>query len=60
MAQKIAMEHGLVVKKRVTKGLEYLVTADPDTMSGKAKKAREYTTTILAEQTFWNMLGIQF
>lgn len=59
VAQKIAMEHGLIVKNGVTKGLDYLVVADPETMSGKAKKAREYQTVILAEQAFWNMLGVQ-
>lgn len=58
MAQKIAFEHGLIVKKGVTKDLDYLVAADPDSMSGKAKKAREYSTGVLAEQTFWSMLGI--
>ena len=58
-AHKIAIEHGLIVKNGVTKDLDYLVVADPDTMSGKAKKARKYNTKILAEQTFWNMLGIQ-
>jgi DNA polymerase-3 subunit epsilon len=42
------------------KDLDYLVTADPDSMSGKAKKARQYNTKILAEQTFWNLLGLQF
>lgn len=60
IAQKIAQEHGLVIKKGVTKDLDYLVTADPDSMSGKAKKAREYNTKILAEQAFWNMLNVQF
>jgi DNA polymerase-3 subunit epsilon len=60
MAQKLAIEHGLIVKKGVTKDLDYLVTADPDSMSGKAKKARQYNTKILAEQTFWNLLGLQF
>ncbi|MCM1565860.1 MAG: exonuclease domain-containing protein [Dehalobacter sp.] len=59
MAHKLAVEHGLIVKKGVTKDLNFLVTADPDSMSGKAKKAREYSTKILAEQTFWSMLGIQ-
>lgn len=60
MAQKLAMEHGLIVKKGVTKDLDYLITADPDSMSGKAKKARQYNTKILAEQAFWNLLGFQF
>jgi DNA polymerase-3 subunit epsilon len=59
MAHKVAVEHGLIVKKGVTKDLDFLVAADPDSMSGKAKKAREYSTRVLAEQTFWSMLGIQ-
>jgi DNA polymerase-3 subunit epsilon len=59
IAHKLAVEHGLIVKKGVTKNLDFLVTADPDSMSGKAKKAREYSIRILAEQTFWSMLGIQ-
>ena len=46
MAHKLAVEHGLVVKKGVTKDLDFLVVADPDSMSGKAKKAREYSTKV--------------
>lgn len=60
MAQQLATEYGLIVKKSVTKDLDYLVTADPDSMSGKAKKARQYNTKILAEQAFWTLLGLQF
>lgn len=59
MAQKLALEHGLVIKKGVTQDLDILVTSDPDSMSGKAKKAREYNIRIMAEQAFWTMLGIQ-
>lgn len=59
MAHKFSVEHGLIVKKGVTKDLDFLVAADPDSMSGKAKKAREYSTRVLAEQAFWSMLGIQ-
>lgn len=59
MAHKLAVEHGLIVKKGVTKDLDFLVVADPDSMSGKAKKARDYGTRILFEQTFWSILGIQ-
>ena len=57
-AHNIALENGLIVKNGVTKNLDFLVTADPDSMSGKAKKARQYGTKILAEQSFWNMLRI--
>lgn len=59
MAHKLAVEHGLIVKKGVAKDLDFLVATDPDSMSVKAKKAREYNTRVLAEQTFWSMLGIQ-
>jgi len=47
------------VRPRVTRELDYLVAADPDTMSGKAKKARSYGIPILAEARFWQLLGIQ-
>ncbi len=59
-AQSIALEHGLIIKSGVTKDLDFLVAADPDSMSGKAKKARQYNIKIMAEQAFWNMLGVQF
>jgi DNA polymerase-3 subunit epsilon len=42
----------------VTKKLDYLVMADPDSLSGKAKKARSYGTRILAESVFWNLMGV--
>lgn len=59
-AQSIALEHGLTIKSGVTKDLDFLVAADPDSMSGKAKKARQYHIKIMAEQAFWSMLGVQF
>lgn len=56
-AEKLAQEHGMIVKASVTKSLDFLVVADPDSMSSKAKKARDYGVLILAELVFWNMLG---
>ncbi|MCF8231713.1 MAG: hypothetical protein K9J27_05930 [Bacteroidales bacterium] len=41
-----------------SKKLDYLVTADPNSLSGKARKAREYGIRILAEPTFRNMIGV--
>jgi DNA polymerase III subunit epsilon len=38
--------------------LDLLVVADPDSMSGKAKKAREYGIRIVAEPVFWSMMGV--
>ncbi|HKI45164.1 MAG TPA: exonuclease domain-containing protein [Balneolales bacterium] len=58
LAQKIAQQHGMIIKKNVSKKLDYLVAADPNTMSGKAKKAREYGLKILAEPEFWRLIGM--
>jgi DNA polymerase-3 subunit epsilon len=58
-AEELASQMGMIVKKSVTKNLDYLVTADPDSMSGKAVKARKYGIRILAEPVFWQMVGVQ-
>lgn len=42
----------------VTKKLDILVVADPQTQSTKAKKARQYGLRIVHEPEFWRMLGI--
>ncbi len=57
-ATEIAQDHRMIVVKGVTKKLDYLVLADPDSLSGKAKKAREYGTRLLAETVFWNWMGV--
>lgn len=57
-AHQIAMEHGLIIKSGVSNNLDYLVVADPNTLSGKAKKAREIGISIIAEPVFWNMIGL--
>ena len=41
-AEQLATEAGLIVKKSVTRDLDILVVADPHSLSGKARKAREY------------------
>lgn len=58
MAESLATKSGLTVLGGVTKKLDILVVADPHTQSGKAKKARDYGTRILADAVFWRMLGI--
>lgn len=58
LVERIATSRGMVVRRGVVKGLDYLVTADPDSLSGKARKAREYDVRILSEPAFWGMLGI--
>ncbi|GAA3590764.1 exonuclease domain-containing protein [Kribbella ginsengisoli] len=57
-AQALARAAGLVVHERVTKGLDLLIVADPNSLSGKAKKARSYGTRIMAEAAFWQEIGL--
>lgn len=56
--QALAGNAGLIVTNSVTKALDILVVADPDSMSGKAEKARRYGTRIMAEPVFWQRLGV--
>lgn len=58
LAEQMAASKGLAVLSRVTKKLNFLVVADPNTQSGKAKKAREYGIRIVHEPVFWRSLGI--
>ena len=58
MAEDFARKAGLDIKGSVSKKLDILVVADPDTQSGKAKKARECGTRIMAEATFWKAIGV--
>ena len=58
VAQHLAEEAGMIVANRVTRTLDVLVVADPHSMSGKARKAHEYGTRIVAETAFWPMIGI--
>jgi DNA polymerase-3 subunit epsilon len=48
----------MVIKKGVSKKLDILVVADPYSMSGKAQKARQYGTRIVAEPVFWRIVGV--
>jgi len=59
MAESLAAETGMVVKSSVTKGLDLLVTADADSLSGKAEKARKYGTRVIAETVFWRLVGLE-
>ena len=58
MAEHIVTEKGLRVMPSVTKKLDLLVVADPNTQSGKAKKAQKYGIRIIHEPVFWRTLGI--
>ncbi len=58
-AGELATAAGFDVRDSVTKGLDVLVVADPDTRSSKAEKARRYGTMIFAEPVFWAELGFE-
>jgi DNA polymerase-3 subunit epsilon len=58
-SEQIAISKGLIVKSSVTKKLDMLIVADPNTQSGKAKKARQYGIRIIHEPIFWRLLGIK-
>jgi DNA polymerase III subunit epsilon len=57
MAQALATNAGLMVARSVTKRLDLLVVADPDSLSSKTRKAREYGTRIVVESVFWRSIG---
>jgi len=59
LAHSLAIEKGLIVKKHVSKKLDLLVVADPNSQSRKARKARDYGVKIIAEIVFWRNIGIQ-
>lgn len=59
IAHLLAEEAGLTIAERVTKKLDLLVVADPDSLSGKARKARDYGVRIVAETAFWPMIGVE-
>jgi len=58
LAEVLAQGAGLIPVASVTKSLDILVVADPNTQSGKAKKARDYGIRIVSDIVFWRMAGI--
>ncbi len=57
-AEILATNAGLVTRRSVSKKLDILVLADPDSMSGKARKARQLGVRLMSEAVFWRTLGI--
>lgn len=57
--EALAEEAGLVVKAGVSSKLDVLVLADPDSKSGKSRKADELGVRKMAEPVFWRTLGVQ-
>lgn len=58
IAEALAEQAGLIIANSVTKALDILVVADPNTQSGKAKKARDYGIRILSDAVFWRKIGV--
>ena len=57
-AEQLATAAGLRVQPSVTKKLDILVLADPDSLSGKTRTARRYGTRLIAEPVFWREIGV--
>jgi len=47
---------GFTPHRAVTKKVALLVAADPDSLSGKAKKARDYGIPVVGEDYLWNKM----
>lgn len=56
-AEELVRRNGGSPKNSVTKDLTYLVTSDPQSGSGKAKKARDLDISILTEEEFLEMVN---
>lgn len=51
-------EMGYVVAERATKKTDLVVAADPDSLSGKAAKARQYGIPVVSESFLYDVLGV--
>jgi hypothetical protein len=58
-ARELAQAAGLIVADNITKKLDILVASAPATLSGKAKKAREHGTRIMAKMPFWKAINVK-
>ena len=55
--EALVVKNGGTVKSGVTKGLTYLVMADPNSKSSKAEAARKAGTQCISEEDFLKMVG---
>ena len=55
LAEMITSKGGVI--KGISKGIDYLVTADPESQSGKAKKARKYGVEIISYNELMEILN---
>lgn len=56
--ERLAAEAGMLVKSGVSRRLDVLVMADPDSQSGKAREARKLNVQCMVERAFWRALGV--
>ena len=56
--ERLATWAGLAVKAGVSRKLDLLVLGDPDSQSGKARKAAELGVRRVAEPIFWRLSGV--
>jgi len=56
--ERLAVWAGLTVKSGVSHLLDVLVLADPESQSGKARKAEELGVRRIAEPAFWRHVGV--
>ena len=59
MAERLATAAGLEVRPSVSKKLDLLVVADPETQSIKARRAWQYGVRIMAETALWKAVGVR-
>ena len=57
--EAIARKAGMLTHPRITKAVTLLVDCDPDTTSGKERKALAYGIPVVAEPEFWAALGYE-
>jgi len=50
-------QRGFVPRPAITKKVKLVVASDPDSLSGKARKARDYGITIVNEAGLERLLG---
>ena len=56
--EQLAINAGMVVKSGVSAKFDLLVLGDPDSASGKARKADELGIRKMAEPVFWRAIGV--
>lgn len=57
VAESLASDAGMFVRPKVTKAVELLVLSDVNSMSSKAKKAREYGISLMSARDFLSAIG---